>query len=230
MNLSDLRTAVYEANMQLEQRGLVLYSFGNASGIDRQQGVMVIKPSGVPYAQLTPEMMVAVDISDNRVISGSLRPSSDTATHTALYRAWPDIGGVVHTHSTHATAWCQAGRELPCLGTTHADYCDGAVPCTAMLSPQQAQGAYEHETGEQILAAFAHQDHRSHPMVLVAGHAPFTWGSSPEQAVFHSVVLEELARMACLTLAINPQASPLPEHVRMLHYKRKHGPQARYGQ
>jgi len=229
MKFSALREQVFEANIELQRRGLVLYSFGNASGIDRDAGVIAIKPSGVPYAQLSPENMVVVDL-DNKVIEGNLRPSSDTKTHTALYRAWPEIGGVVHTHSSHATAWCQAARELPCYGTTHADYAHGAIPTTAFISPEQTAQDYEHETGTQILEAFAKRDYRSVPMVLVAGHAPFTWGKDAAEAAFHSVVLEELARMAQMSEALNPLIMPLPQHICDLHYFRKHGANARYGQ
>jgi L-ribulose-5-phosphate 4-epimerase len=229
MRLPELRRAVYAANMELSTRGLALYTWGNASGIDRASGLVVIKPSGVAYAELTPENLVIVDL-DNRVVEGALKPSSDTKTHTALYRAWPDIGGVVHTHSPHATAWCQARRSLPCYGTTHADYCHGPVPCAPPLSASAVAGDYEEATGAQILAAFTAIDHRATPMVLVGGHAPFTWGKDAAQAAYHAVVLEEMARMALLTLQIDPHAKPLPPAIVAKHHHRKHGPNATYGQ
>ena len=229
MLLPDLREAVYDANMELNRRGLVLYSFGNASGIDRESGLVVIKPSGVDYAELSPTNMVVVDL-DNKVVEGNLRPSSDTRTHTALYRAFGDIGGVVHTHSTHATAWAQSCRELPCLGTTHADYAYGPVPCTAMISDSQVAADYEAETGAQIVAAFQGRDPVAVPMVLVAGHGPFAWGADPGAAAAHAVILEELARMAMLTLTVNPAVQPIPQAVLDKHYLRKHGRDAYYGQ
>lgn len=228
-DLTDLREEVYQANMELDRRGLVLYSFGNASGIDRDHGLVVIKPSGVAYDDLRPELLPVVDLS-NRVVAGALRPSSDTRTHTALYRAFSGIGGVVHTHSTWATAWSQAQKDLPCLGTTHADYAHGAVPCTAVISDQQLASDYEHETGNQIITRFHNLDPMAIPMCLVAGHAPFTWGVSPAKAAYHAVVLEELAQMAAITLGLNPGIGALKQGVLDLHYHRKHGPDASYGQ
>ncbi len=229
MRLSDLRQAVHAANMDIFRRGLAQFTFGNVSGIDRASGMVVIKPSGVPYESMTPESMVIVDL-DNRVVEGALKPSSDTRTHTALYRAWSDIGGITHTHSTHATAWCQARRALPCLGTTHADHCHGPVPCTAVLTDKEVAGDYEEATGQQILTAFANLDHVAVPMVLVAGHAPFTWGESPAKAAYNAGILEEVARMACLTLAIDPTSKTLPAAIADKHYFRKHGANATYGQ
>lgn len=231
MPYQSLREAVYEANMEIERRGLVLYTFGNASGIDREKGVVAIKPSGVAYADLRPEHLVLVDL-DNRVVEGTLRPSSDTLTHLALYRAFPALGGIVHTHSTFATAWCQARRDLPCYGTTHADYAYGAIPCTEVMSEEQLARNYEAETGTQIIEAFRKRnlDPLAVPMVLVAGHAPFAWGTSPEKAAYHAVILEELARLALLTLQIRADAPLLPQGILDTHYRRKHGPHATYGQ
>ena len=237
MLLTDLRAEVLAANLELHRRGLALYTWGNVSGIDRASGLVVIKPSGVPYEALTAANLVVVDLAD-RVVEGALRPSSDTRTHTALYRAWPDIGGVAHAHAPQATAWCQARRALPCLGTTHADHCRGAVPCTGLLDAAAVAGDYEAATGAQIVAAFAAAgadaahlpDHRTTPMVLLAGHAPFAWGGSAMEAAYHAVVLEEMARIAALTLALDPQAAPLPAAIADKHYFRKHGALATYGQ
>lgn len=231
MAYQSLREAVYEANMELDRRGLVLYTFGNASGIDREKGIVAIKPSGVAYADLRPEHLVLVDL-ENRIVEGTLRPSSDTPTHTLLYKTFPSLGGIVHTHSTFATAWCQARRDLPCYGTTHADYAYGTIPCTAMMTDAQLARDYTTETGMQIVEAFRTRnlDPLAVPMVLVAGHAPFTWGTSPEQAAYHAVILEELARMAVLTLQISPDTPLLPQSILDIHYRRKHGPSATYGQ
>ncbi|MBA2479672.1 MAG: L-ribulose-5-phosphate 4-epimerase AraD [Planctomycetes bacterium] len=227
--LRSLREVVCAANLELHRQGLVLYTFGNASGIDRERGLVAIKPSGIDYQELTPDRLVIVDLQ-NRVVEGSMRPSSDTRTHTALYRAWTDIGGVAHTHSIQATAWCQAGRELPCLGTTHADHCHGPVPCTVPPSAAEIEAEYEEATGQQILNAFIGRDHRSVPMVLVARHGPFTWGASPAQAVYHAVVLERLALLATVTRTIDPSVDALPAAILDKHYFRKHGPSATYGQ
>lgn len=225
----DLKQRVWAANMELPRRGLVLYTFGNVSGLDRQRGVFAIKPSGVAYAELTADMMVVLDL-DNRVLEGKLRPSSDTKTHAALYRAYPELGGVAHTHSTHAVAWAQAGRSIPCFGTTHADHLAGEIPCTAIMRDEQIRGDYEEETGVQIIERLAGLSPSEVEMVLVAGHGPFTWGATPEKAVYNSAVLEELARMAWLTLAINPTAAPLKDALIAKHYQRKHGQHAYYGQ
>lgn len=227
--LDDLRRQVLDANLDLVRHGLVIATFGNASGFDRQRGLVVIKPSGVDYAHLAADDLVITDL-DGTVVEGRLRPSSDTKTHCALYRAWPDLGGVVHTHSAHATAWAQACRDLPCLGTTHADHVDGPVPCAPPLTAAEVAGDYEAATGAQILARFAGLDHHRMPMALVGGHGPFTWGATPAKAAYHALILEELARIAVLTLAIDPQAGPLPAHILAKHWSRKHGAGAYYGQ
>jgi len=205
-----LKEQVYEANLELNRRGLVVYTFGNVSQVDRDRGVAAIKPSGVSYEDMKVEDIVVVDL-DNTVIEGALRPSSDTRTHTHLYRAFPDIGGVTHTHSTHATAWAQAREPIPCLGTTHADYAYGDVPCSEIISDEQIERDYEEETGAQITACFAGREPAETPMVLVAGHGPFTWGRDADESVYHAVVLEELARMAWLTRSINPQMGQLKQ-------------------
>lgn len=217
-----------EANLELVRRGLVLYTFGNASGVCREQGLVAIKPSGVPYETLRPEDLVITDLA-GRVVEGLLRPSSDLPTHLALYRAFPAIGGVVHTHSTYATAWAQAGREIPCLGTTHADYCRGPVPVTEPLTRDEIQGDYEANTGASIVRRLG-GDCGAAPGILVAGHGPFCWGATAEEAAHHAAILEELARMAAFTLALNPAAAPLPSHHIDRHFLRKHGPGAYYGQ
>lgn len=227
--LETLRTEVLEANLELVRRGLVIYTFGNASGLARDQGLIVIKPSGVPYDMMTSADMVIADL-DGRVVEGKLRPSSDLATHAALYRAFPAIGGVAHTHSRHATAWAQAHREIPCFGTTHADYFCGAVPVTAGLTPEEIEGDYELATGEAIVRRMRGRDPLSCPAVLVTGHAPFCWGTSVSDAVHHAVIVEELAAMAWQTLTINPDAIPITDVLRDKHHFRKHGPGATYGQ
>lgn len=230
MLLFDVRQQVLAANREIARLGLAMFTFGNASGFDRASGIMAIKPSGVSYATLSEADMVLVDVATGHVLEGKLKPSSDTPTHCELYRRLPGIGGVVHTHSTHATVWCQAGRPLPCLGTTHADYCVGAVPVTSPLTTAQVAGDYERETGVNIVAALAGRDPLAVPMVLVHGHAPFTWGADVAAAVQHAAVLEELARMATLTLALNPQTPPIAQAVGDRHWRRKHGPSATYGQ
>ena len=227
--LEQLRTEVYEANLELVRRGLVIYTFGNASGISREKGLLAIKPSGVPYEEMTPADMVITDL-EGRILEGSLRPSSDLATHVALYRAFPAIGGVVHTHSRHATAWAQAGKEIPCFGTTHADYFCGSVPVTAPLGNEDIEGDYEWNTGQAIIRAFEGRDPMHFPGVLVAGHAPFCWGKSAGDAAHMAVIVEELAAMAWQTLTINPAATPLSDCLRDKHFFRKHGPKAYYGQ
>ena len=229
MLLEALRTEVYEANLEIVRRGLVLYTFGNASGVSRADGLIVIKPSGVPYEKMTPRDLVITDL-DGRMVEGSLRPSSDLATHAALYRAFPSIGGVVHTHSRHATAWAQARCEIPCLGTTHADYFCGCVPVTAALSAEEIAGDYELNTGAAIIRAMEGRDPLGCPAVLVAGHAPFCWGASASDAAHAAVVLEELAAMAWQTLTINPSALEISAELRDKHHFRKHGPGATYGQ
>jgi L-ribulose-5-phosphate 4-epimerase len=225
----DLKYRAFQCNMELPRHGVVIYTFGNASALDRAQGVMAIKPSGVAYADLRPEDMVILDL-DGNVVEGVLRPSSDTHTHLVLYRNFSDINGVVHTHSTHAVAWAQAGKAIPILGTTHADHTHVDIPCTDFMSDEMIQGHYEEETGRQILQTFTGLSYNEVEMVLVAGHGPFTWGRTLEKAVYNSVVLEELARMAWLTLQLNPEAPRLKEALVQKHYQRKHGPDAYYGQ
>jgi len=225
----ELKHAAWEANMELHRRGLVLYTWGNVSQIDREQGVFAIKPSGVAYEKLQPEDMVVVNL-DNAVVEGDLKPSSDTRTHTHLYRHFEAIGGITHTHSTYATAWAQAQLPIPCFGTTHADYAYGEIPCTAVMRNDQIERNYEEETGVQITEAFADRNPQETPMVIVAGHAPFTWGKDAAASVYHAVVLEEIARMAFLTRTINPERGPLKQEIVDKHYLRKHGKDAYYGQ
>lgn len=229
--LEQLRKQVYEANMELPRRNLVTYTWGNVSGIDRASGLVVIKPSGVEYDELTPENLVVVDL-DGHVAEGTLRPSSDTATHLELYKAFPAVGGIVHTHSTHATAWAQARRDLPCYGTTHADTFYGPVPCTRQLTPAEVQNEYEKHTGTVIVETFRERgiDAAAVPGVLCACHGPFTWGGDAAKAVENAVILEEVARMALLTRQVDPAAVPAPQYLLDKHYHRKHGPGAYYGQ
>ncbi len=227
--LEALRAEVYEANLELVRRGLVIHTFGNASAISREEGLIVIKPSGVPYEKMTPADMVVTDI-EGHIVEGDLRPSSDLPTHAALYRAFPEIGGIAHTHSRHATAWAQACREIPCLGTTHADYFRGPVPVCAPLSPEAIQGDYELNTAIAIISSFGEGDPLDCPAMLVGGHAPFCWGKSVTDATHVAVVVEELAAMASQTLTINPQAAPISKALRDKHYFRKHGAKAYYGQ
>lgn len=229
--LNELRQAVYQANMELPRRGLVTSTWGNVSGIDRASGILLIKPSGVEYADLTPDMLVALDLEGN-IVEGELNPSSDTKTHIELYRAFPNIGGVVHTHSPHAAAWAQACMDIPAYGTTHADYFYGSVPCARHLTPEELDEDYERNTGKVIVETFAQRgiDPAHVPAVICASHGPFTWGKDPEQAVYHASVLEEVAKMAILTRQIDPNARPAPQHVLDKHFLRKHGPDAYYGQ
>jgi L-ribulose-5-phosphate 4-epimerase len=227
--LEALRTEVLEANLELVRRGLVVYTFGNASGISRDDGLVAIKPSGVPYDRMRPRDMVIADL-DGHVIEGDLRPSTDLPTHVALYRAFPSIGGVAHTHSRHATAWAQARREIPCFGTTHADYFHGPVPVTDALTPEEIAAGYEANTGVAIIRLMEGRDPLGCPAVLVAGHAPFCWGASAMEAAHTAVIVEELAAMAWQTLTINPAAVPISEALRDKHHFRKHGPTATYGQ
>ena len=228
--LEALKETVCEANLELSRRGVVLYTWGNVSGIDRARGLVVIKPSGVPYQGMQPSDMVVVDL-EGRIVEGTLRPSSDTPTHLELYKAFPEIGGVVHTHSTHAVVFAQAGMELPPLGTTHADYFYGAVPVSRSLTRDEVQEAYEKNTGRVIVETVKETERESLavPGVLVRNHGPFTWGKDPAEAVYHGVVLEEIAEMAWKTLQINPSAA-LPPYILEKHYQRKHGPKAYYGQ
>lgn len=226
--LNELRETVLQANLELERTGLVIYTWGNVSGIDRAKGLVVIKPSGVSYRDLTADDLVVVDLEGN-VIEGSLRPSSDTPTHLELYKAFPSIGGVAHTHSTQAVAWAQAGRDIPALGTTHADYFHGPVPCTGSLAPEEITRDYEAATGRLIARTFLGRDPMETPAVLGRNHGPFTWGKNAAEAVYHARVLEEVALMARLTLELNPNAV-FPGELGEKHFMRKHGPGAYYGQ
>jgi L-ribulose-5-phosphate 4-epimerase len=229
MMLKELRTAVLEANLELVKRGLVLYTFGNASGIDREQGLIVIKPSGVEYDELRAELMVVTDL-DGKVVEGTLRPSSDLETHTLLYREFAAIGGVVHTHSEFATSFAQAGMEIPALGTTHADTFYGPVPCTAPMTDEAVGGRYVHETGVAIVRRFAATDPLAVPGCLVAGHGPFVWGRDAQEAAHNAVILEYVARMAYRTLTLQAEADGVSQALLDRHYFRKHGPGASYGQ
>jgi L-ribulose-5-phosphate 4-epimerase len=228
--LEHLREQVLEANLELVRRGVVIFTFGNASGIDREQGLVVIKPSGVPYEVMRASDMVVVELATGRIVEGSLRPSSDLPTHLVLYRAFGTVGGIVHTHSRAATAWAQARRDIPCFGTTHADYFYGSIPVTARLSDAEIDGDYEENTGHAIIRRFEGMDPLSMPAVLVAGHAPFIWGKDVADAAHNAVLLEEVARIAAETVALNPSAEPLPQALVDKHFLRKHGPNASYGQ
>ncbi|HEY0786115.1 MAG TPA: L-ribulose-5-phosphate 4-epimerase [Acidobacteriaceae bacterium] len=227
--LEELKSHVLEANLELVRRGLVLYTWGNASGIDRAAGLVAIKPSGVPYESMSAEDIVICDL-DGKVVDGRLKPSSDVATHLLLYRAFPTIGGVVHTHSEYATAWAQAGRGIPALGTTHADYFYGAVPVTEELTDDEIGGDYELNTGLAIVRRFRDLDPEAMPGVLVAGHAPFAWGTSAANAAHNAVVLEAVARVSLRTVMLNPGAPGVSQALLDRHYFRKHGPTASYGQ
>jgi L-ribulose-5-phosphate 4-epimerase len=226
-----LKEEAYQANMQLPKLGLVLFTFGNVSAVDRQKGVFAIKPSGVPYEELSAEKMVIVDF-DNNIVEGKLRPSSDTKTHAVLYKQWTNIGGIVHTHSTYATAWAQAQQDIPIMGTTHADHLTADIPCAPVMHDEAIKGDYEHETGFQIINAFKEKklSYEEVEMVLVSNHAPFTWGKTAQKAVYNSAVLEEVARMALFALQINPQAPRLKDSLIQKHFERKHGANAYYGQ
>ena len=226
-----IKQSAYEANMQLPKLNLVLFTFGNVWGADHELGVFAIKPSGVPYEDLSPEKMVIVDF-DGNTIEGELRPSSDTKTHAVLYKHWSDINGIVHTHSTYATAWAQSQRCIPIFGTTHADYLTVDVPCAPPMNDEMIQGNYEYQTGFQIMDHFKKEglDHKEVEMVLVGNHAPFSWGKSAEKAVYNSAVLEAVAHMAYLTEQINPQARRLQDSLIKKHFERKHGPDSYYGQ
>lgn len=228
-SFKELKRQVFEANLELRDRGVVLYTFGNVSAADRKAGVIAIKPSGVPYHDLTPERIVVVDF-EGRIAEGNLRPSSDTRTHLVLYREFAEIGGVAHTHSTYATAWAQACRPVPIFGTTHADLAPAEIPCTAIMADERIAGDYEEETGRQILETFRDRSYRDTRMVLVAGHGPFTWGDDAAAAVKHAVMLEELSKTALLTLRIDPNAMPLKQTLIQKHFQRKHGKDAYYGQ
>ena len=229
--LEKLKEQVYLANMELPKRGLVTYTWGNVSGIDREKGLFVIKPSGVDYDLLKPDDMVVMDLQGNKV-EGELNPSSDTKTHLVLYNAFPSIGGIVHTHSPYAVAWAQAGEDLPCYGTTHADSFYGSVPCARHLTQAELDEDYERNTGITIVETFRERgiDPKAVPAVLCYSHGPFTWGKDADQAVYHSVVLEECAKMGIFTRVLNPHAAPAPQRMLDKHYLRKHGPNAYYGQ
>lgn len=229
--LEELKKRVCEANLELVRHGLVIFTWGNVSGIDRERGLVVIKPSGVSYDRMTPEDMVTVSLATGEIVQGKLRPSSDTPTHLAIYRAWPEVGGVVHTHSTYATAWAQAGIDLPNIGTTHADYFHHAVPVTRDMTVTEVENDYELETGNVIVERFALAgiNPMHTPGVLVKNHGPFTWGKDPAQAVYNAVVLEQVAKMAFVAGQINPSLTMNPLLVEK-HYSRKHGPNAYYGQ
>lgn len=229
--LEELKKKVYEANMQLPKHGLVTFTWGNVSEIDRESGLFVIKPSGVPYETMTPDDMVVMNLDGERV-EGRYNPSSDTPTHAELYRAFPEIGGVVHTHSSWATSWAQAGRSIPCYGTTHADYIYGEVPCLRVLTKEEIDEAYEKNTGLLIVSEFTKRglDVTAVPAVLCKNHGPFAWGKDADEAVHNAVVLEEVAKMAARAEMINPQVKPAPQELQDKHYYRKHGAGAYYGQ
>ena len=227
--LEELKRQVYRANMELPERGLVTYTWGNVSGIDRESGLFVIKPSGVDYDSLGPDDMVVMSL-DGKKVEGKLNPSSDTATHLELYKAFQEIGGVVHTHSSMATAWAQAGRELPCYGTTHADYFYGTIPCTRNLMEKEIEEGYEKNTGLVIIETFKGRNPVYVPGVLCKNHGPFTWGKDAAEAVHNAVVLEEVAKMNLYTEMLNPKAGAAPQYMQDKHFMRKHGPNAYYGQ
>jgi len=227
--LKELKEQVFKANLELVRHGLVIFTWGNVSGIDRERGLVVIKPSGVPYDEMKPEHMVVLDL-DGKQVDGYLRPSSDTPTHIAIYKAFEGVGGVVHTHSTMATSWAQAGRSIPPLGTTHADHFYGPVPCTRKLTEEEIAGDYEGNTGKVIVETFSDIDPLHVPGVLVNGHGPFSWGKDAHDAVVNAVVLEEVAKMAYNTFVINPGVGPIDGYLLDKHFLRKHGPNAYYGQ
>jgi L-ribulose-5-phosphate 4-epimerase len=229
MLLPQLREQVLEANLELVRRGLVLYTFGNASGISREQKLVVIKPSGVPYEKMKPEHLVVTDL-DGKTVEGDLRPSSDLPTHLVLYKAFAGIGGVAHTHSEYATSWAQARKPIPCFGTTHADYFHGPIPVTAAMKNSEIASEYEKNTGHAIVRAFRSVDYAAVPAVLVANHAPFAWGPDPAAAAHNAVIVEAVARMAFLTSTINRAAKPVAKGLHDKHYLRKHGSSAYYGQ
>lgn len=226
-----IQEAAYTANMQLPKLNLVLFTFGNVSAIDREMGVFAIKPSGVPYADLTPGKMVIVDL-DGNTVKGKLRPSSDTKTHAVLYKHWQNIGGIVHTHSTYATAWAQSQRDIPIYGTTHADHNTVDIPCAPPMSDEMIKGNYEHETGFQIINFLQEKglNYEEVEMILVGNHAPFTWGKTPEKAVYNSAVLETIAQMSYLTEQIRQDTPRLKDALIKKHFERKHGPDSYYGQ
>ncbi len=228
--LEQLKKEVFEANMLLPKYGLITFTWGNVSGVDRDKGLMVIKPSGVEYDTMTAEDMVVVDLKTGKKVEGDLNPSSDTDTHVALYNAFPDIKGVVHTHSRWATTFAQAGMGIPALGTTHGDYFYGEIPCTRKMTPEEIGGKYELETGNVIIETFNDKEPNDIPAVLVHSHGPFTWGTDPHNAVHNAVVLEELAFMAWHNIMMNPEIKPMQQELLDKHYLRKHGANAYYGQ
>ena len=228
--LEQLKQEVCAANLELVKAGLVIQTWGNASGLDRAGGHMVIKPSGVAYDRLQPEHMVVVELQSGRVVEGKLKPSSDTATHLVLYRAFEGVGGIVHTHSLHATAWAQSGRPVPALGTTHADYFHGPIPCTRLMTAREINADYEANTGQVIVQAFARRDPLACPGALVANHGPFAWGQSVRDAVENAIVLEHLVQLAGETLRLFPSTKPMQQVLLDKHFFRKHGPDASYGQ
>lgn len=228
-NFDELKERVWKCNLELVNHSLVIQTFGNVSGIDRKEGIVAIKPSGIPYNKLKKEDIVLVDLN-NKIVEGKLKPSIDTKTHTLLYKKFAHIGGIVHTHSTYATAWAQANKPIPCLGTTHADFIQSEIPCTDELSEEQTKGDYEIETGNQIIKKISSLSSSDIKMILVSGHGPFTWGKSPEEALTNTIVLEEIAKIALLTLNINPNIKGLSKHILDKHYLRKHGENSYYGQ
>ena len=227
--LEELKEKVYQANLDLVKQGLVIFTWGNVSGIDREKGLVVIKPSGVDYDTMKVSDMVVVDLESGEVVDGNLNPSSDTPTHLVLYKAFPNIQGVVHTHSTYATAWAQAGKDIPNIGTTHADYFHEAIPCTAAMTKEEVEGQYELETGNVIVKRFEGINPDHTPGVLVKNHGPFSWGPSPANAVYNAKVMEQCAKMAFISYMVNPDTTMNPLLIEK-HYNRKHGPNAYYGQ
>jgi len=227
--LEELKEAVLEANLELKRKGLIIYTWGNVSGIDREKGLVVIKPSGVEYDKLTIEKMVVVDL-EGEIVEGELRPSSDTPTHLILYKKFKEIGGIVHTHSSFATSWAQAGEGIPCYGTTHADYFYQEIPCTRLMTATEVAKNYEENTGRVIVESFTGRNYMHTPGVLVAGHGPFTWGIDPDNAVYNSVVLEEVSKMAINTRVLNTEGNNCPDYLLNKHFYRKHGKDAYYGQ
>lgn len=231
MSLQDLREEVYQANMTLVESGLVVLTWGNASGINRKKGIIVIKPSGVSYAKLRPKDLVVVDLK-GKTVEGKLRPSSDLATHIELYKAWPEIGGVVHTHSFFGTSFAQAGKPIPCFGTTHADFCPGDIPCVRALTKKEVESAYEDNTGKSIVEHYEKNNLNplEYPGAVLSHHGPFTWGKNAAAAAENALILESVAHMAVLTGRINPECKECPDYIIQKHYMRKHGPNAYYGQ
>jgi L-ribulose-5-phosphate 4-epimerase len=228
-SFKELKELVWKCNIDLYNKNLVVHTFGNVSGVDRENGIVAIKPSGVPYSELKPKDIVLVDFGNN-LVDSKLKPSSDTKTHLVLYKTFKNIGGVAHTHSTFATAWAQAKGPIPCYGTTHADHIQGEIPCTRDLSDKQINGDYETETGKQIVKKFSRLSPDEVCMILVAGHGPFTWGKDPEEAVYNTIMLEEIAKIAFITININPNAETLKQTLIDRHFLRKHGGKKYYGQ